>query len=575
MADYVEPGKPKPLFYVVVAVVVLSLAGYALYPVIFPKNTQTGQGGPIAPLGKHVEAPDDTSFLQAKKYDYVPEAKMQPVKGVASYQPMKDNTVLFALNIWAGWAPIVYANEGFRAKKEWTTPDGKKFKIELKLIDNPDDMRDAYATGNVHIGWATVDMLPLFVEGLVKDSRTSPRVYQQIDWSNGGDGIVVRDSIKTISDLRGKTIVLAQNSPSHYFILNALINGGVQPAEVHFKFTADAFEAARAFAVDKSITACVSWSPDIYNLVEKMKGNKLLVTTKEANHLIADVWFARADFAKDNPGIIEAIVRGILDSVEALDSQENQLKAAKWLASGYSMPEADAQGMLGDAHWTNYAENAEFFLNSNNPTNFQRTWDNAYYLYRTVNKVGSKVEFDQVADFSIIDKLGKEEKYQRSKNKYITQFVPKTVSSIKAEKSEILTKTVVIRFFPNSYDLKHKVTKKNAEGKSVEELYDPQAESVIDEISKMTGQFGACRIVIEGHTDASMKGQVPDTDVKILSQQRADAVKQSLLAKYPSIPPNQISTTGMGWSVPADPGNPMDHAKNRRVEVKVYPIEQQ
>ena len=67
-------------------------------------------------------------------------------------------------------------------------------------------------------------MLPLFLEGLRKDSRVMPRVYQQVDWSNGGDGIVVRDTIKTMADLRGKTIVLAQNSPSHYFVLNALIN---------------------------------------------------------------------------------------------------------------------------------------------------------------------------------------------------------------------------------------------------------------------------------------------------------------------------------------------------------------
>ena len=58
-------------------------------------------------------------------------------------------------------------------------------------------------------------------------------------------GICVR-TVKSVSDLRGKTIVLAQNSPSHYFALNALINGGVQPSEVNFKFTQDAFQAAAA-----------------------------------------------------------------------------------------------------------------------------------------------------------------------------------------------------------------------------------------------------------------------------------------------------------------------------------------
>ncbi|MEI6232322.1 MAG: phosphate ABC transporter substrate-binding/OmpA family protein [Planctomycetota bacterium] len=586
MNDYGEAGKPKPLFYVVVALVVMALAGYAVFrtDLIFPKNkpndtigskdaTKNSDTKTTAVAAGGTEAADANDGLTAKKYEYVPEDKLPPVKGAASYAKMNDETVRFALNVWAGWAPIVFANEGFKPKKLWKSPDGKTFKVELVLIDDPVGMRDAFAAGSVHIGWGTVDMLPLLIDGLKKDSRTMPRVYQQIDWSNGGDGIVVRDTIKSISDLRGKTIVLAQNSPSQYFILNALINGGVQPSEVKFKYTSDAFEASKAFAVDKTVSACVSWAPDIYKL-EKIKGNKMLVTTHDANHLIADVWFARADFAKDHPAIMEGLVRGIFDAVDALDAQDKQAEAAKWMADGFSIPPADALGMLGDAHWTNFAENQEFMLNSNSPTNFQRTWDNAYYLYKAVGKVGAKVDFDQVADFSIIQKLGKEEKYAASKNKYITTFVPKTVSSIKAESGEILTKTVVIRFFPNSSDLKKTVSRTGANGKPVDELYDPQVDFTIDEISKVSGQFGACRVVIEGHTDGSMQGKIPDSAVKELSQQRANAVRQTLLAKYPSIPPNQVSTIGMGWDRPADPTNPFDHAKNRRVEVKIYPLEQ-
>src|SRR5439155_23055686 len=153
------------------------------------------------------------------------------------------------------------------------------------------------------------------------DTRVMPRVYQQVDWSNGGDGIVVRDTSKTMADLRGKTIVLAQNSPSHFFILNALINAGVQPAEVEFKFTQDAFQAAAAFNADRRLAGCVSWAPDIYNL-EKVKGNRLIVTTSTANKLIADVWFARADFANDNPDIMEGISRRIFDAMHDPKVQE-------------------------------------------------------------------------------------------------------------------------------------------------------------------------------------------------------------------------------------------------------------
>ena len=398
-----------------------------------------------------------------------------------------------------------------------------------------------------------------------------PRVYQQVDFSNGGDGIVVREAIRSVTDLRGKTIVLAQNSPSHYFVLNALINAGVQPAEVDFKFTQDAFQAAAAFNADKSLGDVVSWAPDIYNL-EKVKGNRILVTTSTANKLIADVWFARADFAKDNPDVVEGLTRGIFDAMVDLKAQDARQKVAKLMAAGYSIPESDALGMLGDAHSTNYAENRDFFLNQNNPTNFERTWATAYFLYKKINAVTEQTPFDQVMDFTVIQKLGSEPKYASQKNEYEIHFAPASAGSIEGEKNEILTKTVVIHFFPNSWDLSKKITR-TAEGKEVEELYDPNVGFVVEEIGKLAGQYGAARIVIEGHTDGSMRGQVPKSLVQELSLNRANSVKEAIVKKFASLQPNQFSTAGIGWDRPFDPSDPENHAKNRRVEVKVYPAE--
>jgi NitT/TauT family transport system substrate-binding protein len=567
-------GQPKPAFYVAVLLVVLGLVGLALW--------RYGAIGPDSKVGKFTteelnklkggaEAPDTSGITTVKEYKYVAATRLPEVKGISSYKPMADRTVRFGINVWAGWSPIIYANNGFKPGKTWKAPNGKDFKLELVLIDDPIAMRDAYAAGNLHVGWATLDMLPLFLEGLRKDSRVMPRVYQQVDWSNGGDGIVVRDAIKTMADLRGKTVVLAQNSPSHFFILNALINAGVQPAEVQFKFTQDAFQAAAAFNADRSLAGCVSWAPDIYNL-EKVKGNHMLVTTATANKLIADVWFARADFAKDNPEVMEGITRGIFDAMVDLKSQESKQKVAKLMAAGYSIPESDALGMLGDAHSTNYAENRDFFLNQNNPTSFERTWDTAYFLYKRINAVTDKTAFDQVMDFSVIQKLGSEQKYASQKNEYDIQFAPASAGTVQGEKDEILTKTVVIHFFPNSWDLNKKVTRA-VNGKDVEEFYDPNVGFVVEEIGKLAGQYGAARIIIEGHTDASMKASVPKSLVQELSLNRANSVKEAIVRKFPTLQPNQFSTAGLGWDRPADSSDPENNAKNRRVEIKVYPAE--
>ena len=71
-----------------------------------------------------------------------------------------------------------------------------------------------------------------------------------------------------------------------------------------------------------------------------------------------------------------------------------------------------------------------------------------------------------------------------------------------------------------------------------------------------------------------MRAQVPKSLVQELSLNRANCGEGSASSsKFPSLQPNQFSTAGMGWDRPADPADPENHAKNRRVEIKVYPAE--
>ncbi len=213
-------NKPKPGFYIAVAIVCIALGAFALNR--FKDSGEGGEGGgtfsneEIKELQASAEDADVSGITTVKEYEYVASQKLPDVQGVSNYSELDEaRTVRFAINVWAGWGPIIFANDGFAAKKQWTTPSGEPFQVELVLIDDPVAMRDSYAAGEVHIGWATLDMVPLFIEALRKDSRVMPRIFQQVDSSNGGDGIVVREAVKTMSDLRGKTIVLAQNSPSH------------------------------------------------------------------------------------------------------------------------------------------------------------------------------------------------------------------------------------------------------------------------------------------------------------------------------------------------------------------------
>jgi outer membrane protein OmpA-like peptidoglycan-associated protein/ABC-type nitrate/sulfonate/bicarbonate transport system substrate-binding protein len=414
-------------------------------------------------------------------------------------------------------------------------------------------------------------MMVLFTGELMKDSRTAPRIFQQIDWSSGGDGIVVRGNIRSVKDLQGKVVVYAQNSPSQYFINNLLLNAGIQPSEVKHKFTATAFEAAAAFVSDPSIDACVSWAPDIYNIPEKVKGTRILTTTADANKLIADVWAVRADFAKDHPEIVEGLVAGIFEGMRAVTDPTAQGKALQQMAEGFGMPVEDVRGMLQDAHSTNFAENKEFFLNANAPANFERSWKNVTFVYKELGLIGTPVRFDEVMDFSVIKKLDAKGAFADMKNENIASFAPTSYTKIQGEKP-ILTQTIRINFYPNSANI-FEPAHDEFDRPLANTQYDPNAAATLEKVARLTGQYERAVVAIVGHSDNSMKGSIPREVVQKLSQDRAESVKQALVAKY-KFPADKFVVQGKAWDEPADPSNPQAQALNRRVEIAVYPPEQ-
>lgn len=583
MGEENASGGLTTLGKVVIAIFVvglLAVGGWFLRDLIFPAGTQGDGtidldaardqlGTPDTPEGVVVEAPDLAGITTVQEYTYVPGERLPAVSGASNYTwDDNDKIVEFPINVWIGWLPIVAANHGFAPNEESVFYKEYGFKVNLKLIDDPVVARDAYASGQSHVLWGTLDMMVLFAPELMKDSRLAPRIPQQIDWSSGGDGIVVRDSIQSVKDLRGKTIVYAQNSPSQYYLNALLINAGVQPGEVKHKYTSSAFEAAAAFVADDSIDACVSWAPDIYNIPEKVQGTKILSTTGDANKLIADVWAVRADFAKDHPDIVQGLVEGIFMGMQ--DVQKNPGPAIAWMSEGYGMPADEVKSMLADAHSTNFAENEQFFLNANNPTNFERTWGAISFVYRELGLIDAPVRYDQVMDFSYLQNIRKKGLFADQKDEYSARFVPQSFSKISAE-APILTQELRINFYPNSANL-HEPARDSYGVVQEGTLYDPLVDTTVERAGRLAGQFDRAVIAVTGHTDSSMKGKVPETAVKDLSRQRAEAVRDELIEKF-EFDSNKFVVKGMGWDQPADATDPSSHYKNRRVEVSVYPPE--
>ena len=571
MAD--QETRLTPLGKIISIVVILALIGVGAVIVFSKSGFFSGK-----PDGKNaqaeppsVEAPDLSDVTTVKEYKFVAAERLPPVKGVSQYKwDEKEKILRFSYNVWAGWLPVIAANHGTKPNTDSVFYKKYGFRVEMVLMDDPVVARDAYAAGEVQALWGTLDMMVLFAPELVRDSRTAPRIVQQIDWSNGGDGIVVRSDIQSVKDLRGKEVAFALNSPSEYYLMSLILTAGLAPKDITAKNTATAFEAAAAFVSDKSIGACVSWAPDIYKITERVAGTRILSSTADANKLIADVYAVRADFVRDHPDVVEGLVAGIFEGMDLV--KENPDQACQWMADAFGMKVDEVKGMRNDAHPTNFAENVQFFLNSSNPTNLERTWKNATYVYRTLGRINAATDFDQVMDFSFLQKIQTKGAFAHQKDESVATFTPGAYKQVKAE-APILTQTIRINFYPNSANPYEPA--RDAYGTVVQgKLYDPSVAATLDQVGRLAGQFDRAVVLIQGHTDSSMRGRVPVQAVRDLSLARAEAIKQALIAKF-HFDPNKFVIEGKGWDLPADENDANNHPLNRRVEISVYPPEQQ
>src|SRR5262249_48591741 len=106
-------GQPKATVYFAVFVVVAGLVAFAAYRATRPMKGGDGEpnvkgpdisipgvGGGEAGGGK-AEEHDTASITTVKEYKFKPSERLPAVKGTAAYKPLQNNTVRFALNVWA------------------------------------------------------------------------------------------------------------------------------------------------------------------------------------------------------------------------------------------------------------------------------------------------------------------------------------------------------------------------------------------------------------------------------------------------------------------------------------------
>ncbi|MBK7010569.1 MAG: hypothetical protein IPH36_19050 [Saprospiraceae bacterium] len=80
---------------------------------------------------------------------------------------------------------------------------------------------NAWIAGEYDVIVQTADAFPLYTAA--KDiNQYAPKAFMQVDWSRGGDAVIVKRNINTANDLKGKRIAVAVPSPAQTLLNSTL-----------------------------------------------------------------------------------------------------------------------------------------------------------------------------------------------------------------------------------------------------------------------------------------------------------------------------------------------------------------
>jgi len=461
------------------------------------------------------------------------------------------NTLRVQLVSWGGYAPGLYFNEGGSANENSRFYKEYGFKVEFKVENDLLNAMNAWMAGEYDVLVQTADAFPLYTAPS-DINAFKPKAFMQVDWSRGGDAVIVKRGINTANDLKGKRIAVAVPSPAQTLLNNTLEAAGLKYTDVTIVKTSDNLKAAELFR-SNDVDAAVVWSPDDQLAVADVPGSKVLLTTIQQSHIIADIMFASEKTIQDKRNMIHGFYEGWMKGTAELNSRTtNHAKAGKYLGEINGFTTEDGLGMMSTVYWTGHGDNINFFgLNSaykgqkgqdlyeKMSKKFVETGDspNEAPAWRSVIYTGAITSAQ--ANLTGIA-------YEAEKSK---TFTPATKAE--REAPAIASKPISISFPSGKFTL------------------DENAKTIIDiQFADIAKTFANVKVRVEGNTD-NVGNKASN---KTLSEKRAKSVADYLKIQY-GMDANRFIIIGNGPDKPV-PGCESNadeacKAKNRRTEFQL------
>lgn len=509
---------------------------------------------------------------------------------------------------WGADIVTLYANGSDVRTQKGSIFNQKGLNLELARVDDFAKQVQAYMRCDSPYLRATLGMANLVTDITEKDPRTKMVAIYQHSWSAGGDALVVKQGIKKPSDLKGKTVALQKGGPHVDYLMTILRDADLSPNDITIKWTKDlvGFQGSTPSAAllqDAGVDAALVIIPDGLALTSdgtvgtgsenSAKGARILVSTKSANRVIADLYFVRADYLKANSNQVQQFVKGLLEAEQKVreiaknqsSERTNLMKKSAKILLDSELAQEDAQAMWLDAETVGFNGNVRFFTDANYPRRFERLTKDVQNALVSLGHVrslksisGPNFDFKSLRPGADISQP-ESQRFDRFNQAAINQAITRQQAQGTIDDNTLFE--FEINFKPNQDNFPV-------------ELYQQQFERVID----LSATYAGAVITVEGHSDplgflrARKEGKsqiVMNTmmqSARNLSVSRAQSVRDSIvdLAKQNNIglDPSQFVTVGMGFmdpksglcgAFPCPPQNEQDWLSNMRVVFRIVNVE--
>ncbi len=292
---------------------------------------------------------------------------------------------------WGGDIATIHANGDAVLTRSGSIFDNLGLKLNLQRQDIFSTQVSDYMSGKSPYLRGTVGMINQASDVLASDPRTEPVIIYQMTWSAGGDALVVKEGIRNVADLKGKTIAIQAYGPHTDYLIRILSDANLKLTDVNIKWTRDLTgtdETPMAAFYEDDIDASFVIIPDGLALTsggnigtgseDSVRGARILLSTKTASRVIADVYAVRSDYFSSNRSDVEKFVRGLMLGEESLrdlvanrtskqSDYSRMIKAAAKTLLDSEQAVADAEGMYADAEFIGFDGNVKVFSQANFP----------------------------------------------------------------------------------------------------------------------------------------------------------------------------------------------------------------